>query len=156
MNIFVLDSNIKSAAEYHADKHVVKMILETAQIMSVAVRDSGIDAGYKVTHYNHPCTKWARASLSNFRWLYDLAFWLNIEYRYRFNHRVNHKSFDVIDNLPEPNIEDIGLTPFALAMPDDYKVEGDPVQSYRNYYLATKQHLFKWSKRDVPYWIDAG
>lgn len=155
MNIFILDQNIKKIAEYHADKHVVKMILETAQIMSAVVRYSGIDAGYKITHINHPCTKWARASLSNWMWLYDLGFWLNIEYRYRFNHNYNHKSFDVIDNLPEPNIEDIGITPFAQAMPTECKNE-DAVTAYRNYYNQEKRHLFKWTKRDVPYWINAG
>ena len=153
MNIFVLDKNIKSAAEYHADKHVVKMILETAQIMSAVVRISGIDEGYRLTHKNHPCTKWARESLSNYLWLYDLGFWLNIEYRYRFNHNINHKSFDVIDNLPEPNIKDIGLTPFAQAMPDQYK-NVDPVVAYRAYYNGEKKHLHKWTKRNIPFWIE--
>ena len=152
MNIFVLDNDIKKAAQYHADKHVVKMVLETAQIMSAVVRISGIDEGYRLTHKNHPCTKWARESLSNWRWLYDLGFWLNIEYRYRYNHSINHKSFDVIDNLPEPDIEDIGLTPFAQAMPEECK-DNDAVKAYRAYYIQEKSHLFKWTKRDIPQWI---
>jgi hypothetical protein len=59
MNIFLLDSNIKKCAQYHCDKHVVKMILESAQILSTVLRLNGVDQGYKTTHANHPCTLWA-------------------------------------------------------------------------------------------------
>lgn len=68
MNIFVLDSDPEIAAKYHTDKHVIKMILESAQMMSTVVRYVGLDAGYKSTHLNHPCTIWARTSLSNWLW----------------------------------------------------------------------------------------
>jgi hypothetical protein len=153
MNIFILDKDLKKSAQYHCDRHVVKMILEHAQMMSTAVRLSGIDAGYKITHKNHPCAKWVRESLSNFNWLYDATFYLNLEYRYRFNHKVNHKSFDLIDSLPQPNIDDIGLTPFAQAMPDKYKNE-NAVIAYRRYYVFEKSHLFSWAKRPVPEWLD--
>ena len=64
MNIFILDKNIKKCASYHCDKHVAKMILESAQMLSTAVRLAGDDIGYKVTHQNHPCMVWTRNSLS--------------------------------------------------------------------------------------------
>lgn len=152
MNIFILDNDAKKCAEYHTDKHVVKMILEHAQMMSTAVRVSGLDSGYKIAHLNHPCTKWVRESLSNFLWLYDLTFYLNLEYRRRFNHSYNHKSFDVVDNLPNPNIKDIGLTPFAQAMPDKYKNK-DSVSAYRLYYINEKSHLFNWTDTEEPVWL---
>lgn len=100
---------------------------------------------YWDSYINHPCTKWVRESIDNFYYLYDLTFYLNLEYRYRFNHNYNHLSFDVVDNLPEPNICNIGLTPFAQAMPDEYKNE-NAVIAYRRYYVFEKSHLFSWSK----------
>ena len=154
MNIFVLDYDIEKCAQYHCDKHVVKMILESAQLLSSAVRVSGIDAGYKLTHKNHPCAIWVRESLANFLWLDDLFHALHAEWKYRYNHPENkkHKSFDIVYNLPNPNIEDKGLTPFALAMPDKYK-DKDAVTAYRNYYKGEKQHLFNWKKREQPDWL---
>lgn len=152
MNIFILDYDPKICARYHADKHVVKMILEHAQMMSTAMRVFGLDVGYKVAHLNHPCTKWVRESLSNFYWLYDLTFYLNLEYRKRFNHTYNHKSFDIIDNFPEYTGIDKGLTPFAQAMPNEYK-NNDTVIAYRNYYRSEKSHLFNWKNRDKPEWL---
>jgi hypothetical protein len=83
MNIFLLDSNIKKCAQYHCDKHVVKMILESAQILSTVLRLNGVDQGYKTTHANHPCTLWAGKSFSNWKWLRELASALNKEYRFR-------------------------------------------------------------------------
>ena len=152
MNIFVLDLNIKKCAHYHCDKHVVKMILESAQILSTVIRLNGVDYGYKPTHFNHPCTLWAGKSLSNWKWLRSLAFELNQEYRFRFEKRVNHKSFDLIHNMPCPKIRDFGLTSFAEVVPDKYRHE-NPVTAYRNYYLGEKQEIFSWTKRPVPYWV---
>ncbi len=156
MNIFVLDKDPATAAQYHTDSHVVKMILESAQMMSTTVRLSGVetDIAYKIAHKNHPCTIWTRQSLTNWRWLGSLAHYLNEEYKYRFGHIKNHKSYDVISKLPWPDIPDIGLTYFAQAMPDIYRIEKDSVQSYRNYYLNEKKHLFKWTKRSQPFWIE--
>jgi|TARA_R110000803_G_scaffold10752_1_gene32587 hypothetical protein len=152
MNIFVLDTEIKKCAEYHCDKHVIKMILESVQMMSSVVRLSGYDLGYKLTHKNHPCTIWARKSLANYKWLFKLTEGLNAEYRYRYNKTVNHKSYDMVKTLPMPNIPDTGLTPFAQAMPDQYK-SNNAVQSYRDYYLNEKANLLTWTKRKTPAWI---
>jgi hypothetical protein len=152
MNIFYLDEDFDTCARYHVDKHVVKMVTEYAQLLSSAVRLSGIDAGYKLTHANHPSAIWTRESLDNWLWLRDLSEALNLEYMYRYNHDTNHKAYDVIQRLPLPNIPSIGITPFRLAMPDDVKIEGDPIQSYRNYYNVHKQHICQWTNRDMPDW----
>jgi hypothetical protein len=129
------------------------MILEHAQMMSTAVRLSGIDAGYKIAYQNHPCTKWVRESLSNYNWLFDLTFYLNLQYRRRFKHSYSHKSFDIVDNLPDPNIPDIGLTPFAQAMPEQYKNE-NAVIAYRRYYIFEKAHLHQWTDVEKPEWLE--
>ena len=151
MNIFVLDNDIEVCAQYHVDKHVVKMILESAQLLSSAVRLSGIDAGYRLTHQNHPCSIWVRESLSNWIWLRDLSAALNDEYRFRYCKDINHKSYDVVRNLPQPNIDDIGLTPSRLAMPEEYQTD-DAVESYRTYYKHDKRDIAAWKNRTIPYW----
>ena len=151
MNIFVLDIDVHRCAEAHNDKHVVKMVTESAQLLSSAVRLSGIDAGYKLTHKNHPCAIWTRESLSNWHWLCILAGALNDEYKYRYNKLVNHKAYDVITSLPTPALPDIGPTPFRLAMPDKYKGD-DPVIAYRNYYMGEKRHIAQWRNRPIPAW----
>ena len=127
------------------------MITEYAQLLSSAVRISGIDAGYKITHKNHPSAVWTRESLDNWLWLRDLSTALNEEYRYRYEKSVDHKAYETIMTLPLPNIKSIGITPFRLAMPDDVKVE-DPIESYRNYYNKYKQHIATWKNREVPVW----
>jgi hypothetical protein len=132
MNVFVLDSNIRKCAKYHNDRHCVKMILESTQILSTVCRSYGMNVGYKATHINHPCVKWCSESLTNWIWLRNLVKHLNDEWKLRFNHIKNHKSYDVAMSLPTPPIDIFELTPFALAMPDKYR-SGDAVQSYRNY-----------------------
>ena len=153
MNIFVLDKNVEKCAEYHCDKHVIKMILESAQMMSAVVRLNGHDTGYKLTHKNHPCTIWARKSLSNYIWLKSLISLLNSEYRYRYDKSVNHKSFDMAMSLPMPDLPVIGLTPFAQAMPEQYRNK-NAVKAYRDYYNNEKSSFLTWTKRKTPKWID--
>ena len=153
MNIFVLDKKIEKCAEYHCDKHVIKMILESAQMMSAVVRLNGYDEGYKLTHKNHPCTIWARKSLSNYMWLFKLVERLNAEYRYRYDKGVNHKSYDMVKTLPIPDLPVIGLTPFAQAMPDQYRNK-NAVKAYRDYYINEKSSFLTWTKRKTPEWID--
>jgi hypothetical protein len=149
MNIFVLDYDPATSAFMHCDKHVVKMILESAQMICTThhLTSNGMYyIPYRPVHKNHPCTVWVRESLSNYEWLMSLTYWLNFEYRYRFNRKVNHKSYDAIISLPKPNIKDKGLTPFALAMPDECKMN-DAVDSYINYYNTHKSHLLMYTKR---------
>lgn len=144
MNIFALDLNPKICAQYHCDKHVVKMILEHVQMMSTVT-----GKGYKPTHKNHPCTKWVSESLANYMWLMELTKELNAEWQYRFGHIRNHKSFDVMMSLPTPNLPDIGMTEFAQAMPEQYRSQ-DSIQAYRNYYKYEKSSLLKYTKRERP------
>ena len=68
MNIFYLDENHETCAQYHCDKHVIKMILETAQLLCCVHWVSGVEAPYKKTHVNHPSSVWARESLTNYKW----------------------------------------------------------------------------------------
>lgn len=154
MNIFALDEYPKTAARWHVDKHIVKMILESAQILCTVNYANGLSTPYNATHKNHPCVKWAGASLHNWVWLKQLAKYLNDEFRYRFNKDVNHKSWDVIESLEIPNLPKIGLTPFYQAMPEEYKIVSNPVGAYRMYYKYGKDHLHKWTKRKPPKWLE--
>jgi hypothetical protein len=152
MNIFVLDQDVRKCAEYHNDKHVVKMILETAQLLSSAFYFTNQEEipPYKLTHKNHPCSAWVRESLSNWLWTRDLGLALYEEYKYRYN-KV-HKSGEVIQNLPTPNLNDYGITKRPQAMPMEYQ-EIDPVMAYRNYYRKEKSSLLKYTKRSLPAWV---
>lgn len=153
MNIFVLDLDTKKCARYHNNKHTVKMILEYSQLLCGVHWVTGGEAPYKLSHKNHPCSIWARECIENYIWLGDLALDLCHEYTHRYGRR--HKSQDVIEwcmiNLP--NIRENGdLTPFALAMNDEYK-DIDPVKSYRNYYMGAKLKLANWKDRETPEWF---
>ena len=154
MNIFVLHEDPIKAAEAHYDTHVIKMILESAQILCTVHHLLGGTAPYKPTHKNHPCTVWARQSLHNYLWLSYLAFGLNEEYKRRFNHTEDHKSFTVIKNLPMPVLPIIGLTDFAMAMPMEF-VKDNAIESYRDYYAYGKSHLLKYTNTDKPDWLVA-
>lgn len=152
MNIFILDYDPAAAAQYHCDKHVIKMILESAQMLCTACNLDGQSTPYKTTHKNHPCNVWVRESLTNWLWLRQLAFWLNEEYRIRYHKKVNHKSWNVINSLYDPNIPDKGLTDFVKAMPEQYRNNGSVVNCYRSYYLGEKSNIAKWSNRSAPFW----
>lgn len=150
MNIFVLDIDPKKAAQYHVNSHTSKMNVEYAQIMCTVLNDLGVSTPYKSTHRNHPCTKWARESLSNYLWLRELALELHKEFQHRYG--KTHKSGLVVESLPIPNIKDFGLLPFAQAMPDEYK-DKNFVTAYRNYYKHGKKDLLKYTGRDMPDWL---
>ena len=154
MNIFFLDWDPQKAAGFHADRHVVKMTLESAQLLCSAHWATGGTAPYKPTHKNHPCAIWVRESLSNYQWLARLGLYLCEEYEKRFG--KIHKSKEIIQWCSEhfPDIPEHGLTPPVLAMPDDFKVADDPVQSYRNYYIQGKRHLAKWKSGRIPVWFN--
>jgi len=161
MNIFVLDNDPKKCAEAHCNKHVVKMILEHAQLMCTAHhlnKNTTVkyEIPYKQTHTNHPCAVWVRESLGNYRWLYVMTHYLNKEYKRRFNHDVNHKSWDVIKSMPEPALYDIDITKRPRAMPDVYKIRDDVVASYRSYYIHEKYKLLKYTNRKLPVWLSEG
>lgn len=140
---------------YHNDKHVVKMILETAQLLCGVhhMTESPLEnVPYKLSHKNHPCSIWARESMDNYLWLCELGMELCAEYTFRYGKR--HKSQQVIEWCIDnrPNIPEEGFTVPAKAMPDQYKVE-DVVQSYRNYYLGEKKSFCNWKNRNTPSWF---
>jgi hypothetical protein len=177
MNIFYLHHDTKTCAELHNDKHVVKMILEYAQLLSTAHRvidgvlvDGHSPSGrkkkiylladnrdsnlYATTHINHPSAVWVRKRESHYRWLFQMWVDLMDEYTYRYG-RI-HASARLIPylNVSPKNIELSGeFEQPTPAMPDVYKVSGNSVRSYINYYLGAKQHLAAWKKRQIPEWF---
>lgn len=154
MNIFVLDNNIERCARYHCDQHVVKMILEGAQILCTALTINGHTTPYKSAHQNHPCVLWTAESYDNFIWLHSLTFALNREYRYRYERKADHKSIAVIESLSGMSYENHGLTPFVQAMPEQYRNTANPVAAYRDYYRGEKLRFARWTKRQPPRWIN--
>jgi len=180
MNIFYLHQDPKIAAEYHVDKHVVKMIIEYAQLMSTAHRlldgnmyfdltanghkikrwkldDYREPILYKASHINHPSAIWVRQDLSHYQWLWNLASELCQEYRYRYGGATDkqHKTSIVIQNLSfaPNNIPRNGIFQEPpQAMPDTVKVPGDSIQAYRNYYKVHKAAFANWKNRSAPDW----
>jgi hypothetical protein len=168
MNIFYLDKDPKLAAQMHCDKHVVKMILETAQLLCTAHRElDGVssinsygDIGqpyheielYKSTHKNHPSAVWVRNSASHYSWTCQLFIWLCEEYLYRYKrqHATDAKFRWVLGNHPK-NIPLDAFTPPPQCMPDEFK-RPDVVDAYRAYYKGAKASICKWTNREVPSW----
>jgi hypothetical protein len=163
MNIFYLDEDPILAAQAQCDAHVVKMILESAQMLCtaahVALQASGRESvvvPYRSTHINHPSAVWVRQDALHAEWLVDHARALGEELTFRFG--SVHASIAVIDAI-WPVLLD--LMPFGtfkappLAMPDEFKGR-DPVASYRAYYRAKRDGGMKWryTKRPAPAWLD--
>ena len=145
MNIFVLDRDPEIAAQFLMDKHVVKMALETAQILST------INGGpYLPTHTDHPCVRWASEAIDNYRWLVKHGLAICSEYTYRYG--KIHKCQEVIWLLEDPYEIELpaGSTPFVKCMPPTYK-QFDVVESYRRYY-ESKASFAAWTIREKPYW----
>lgn len=161
MNIFFLDRNPRKAAEYHCDKHVVKMILETAQMLYCAhwiLDPSNLpENAYKLAHKNHPCSVWVRQSLTNYLWLCSLGWWLCKEYTFRYE--KIHKTQDHIVWLfhnPPKTIPYKVMTEPAQAMPIEYK-SSDPIEAYRKFYVESKyknRNIVTYKKREKPEFIE--
>jgi hypothetical protein len=156
MNIFVLDHDIRHCAQAHCDRHVSKMILESVQMLCTALNKKGFDTPYRSTHMKHPCVLWVEQSWDNFEWLFELAIELNREYRYRYDRQKDHASIAVLGQIGEHRYASEGLTEFAQAMPDEYKVPGDAVSAYRAFYHGEKASFARWTKRQPPHWWLAG
>jgi len=179
MNVFYLDENPVTCAEQHCDKHVVKMCIEYAQLLSTAHRvldgelwygrttngrkiqryfhpDPAMnDTLYKASHINHPSNIWVRQSDSNYNWLYEM--WCSLCYEYEHRYGRVHESFRKLEYsllLPPMGIvvaEFTQPTPAMKAYPECI-VEGDSLLSYRNFYWADKKEFAKWTKREIPEW----
>lgn len=159
MNIFVLARDPVRAAEMQCDQHVVKMPLETAQMLSTAHHVVGTDVDkekiYGKTHVNHPCSKWVRENSANYEWTFEHFKGLLKEFNKRYDNE--HACGELIPylkglpNLPEDKITD-QRTSFAQAMPEEHKKE-DAVEAYREYYREEKCSFAEWKKLDnEPNW----
>ena len=183
MNIFILNENPIRAAQEQCDKHVVKMIVESAQMLSTAHRmldgyvekrasksgkrmvnywvhpNSNMEETlYKAVHHGHPCTVWTMESLANYAWHYEHFCALSIEYEYRY--KKKHATFEKLEeilSIPPKNIpQNVGQTPFKLAMQHEPQCmhEEDPVRSYQEYYYTKRDRFdMKWTERPVPDWF---
>lgn len=108
VNIFFTDKNPQLAAQNLCDQHVIKMILESAQMLSttyrelygeLAVQDKGKTVRklplpmeailYKSTHVNHPMNVWLRNDPANYAWLVSHFWFLCAEYSYRYKGKVH-------------------------------------------------------------------
>ena len=179
MNIFVLDRDPIQAAKYMCDKHVVKMILESCQLLSTAHRvldgtkieaitpknrkytryimDGNLENFlYKSTMINHPCSIWCRESSINYKWLATHAVELIHQYGSRYGkiHASEELTNWLYNNFPK-NIQKAHLTTFVLAMPDQYKCS-NAVLSYQNYYINEKYRFAKWKDGNIPFWYSEG
>lgn len=157
MNIFVLDFDAQIAAENHCDKHVIKMLLESCQIMCTVLHLQGVDpttVPYKATHKHHPCVLWANESSENYKWLWTLAFYLSKEYTKRYNktHACDKLINSLLFSTHPSNFPGSKLTPFVQAMPEKYKVPGDAITAYRNYYMGDKKYFAVWKLNNTPTW----
>jgi len=158
MNLFILSKSKRRIAKYMIDKHISKIILEAVQMLCSAKRvldpDDKINSRlYKMAHKNHPVTIWCRESLGNYMWVIDLIEEMHNEWRFRYKHMKYHKSYLVSLYLKAypPKFDKKEMTPFALAMPPEYKCD-DPIESYRNYYKS-KKGFATWKNREKPYWF---
>jgi hypothetical protein len=178
MNIFYISKDPVQAAEWMVDKHVVKMILESAQLLSTAHRildgqenlgksktgrnvkrwilpDSREGVLYSATHINHPSAVWCRQSVENYNWLADHMFALLYEYTYRYNkqHKIEGELSYMLQSPPFA-LKEYDMTVMPSAMADEYKISDDPLVNYRNYYKVGKVRMHKWTNRQPPEWIN--
>jgi hypothetical protein len=181
MNLFILDKDPVKAAQLQCDKHVVKMIVESGQMLSTAHRmldgdetrcpsksgktnvkywvhpDEKMESIlYKAVHMYHPCTVWTMQSSNNYNWHYIHFIALCDEYKYRYGktHATDTLLRDALAKLPK-NIPVGYLTQQPLAMKSNPEcMFEDVVKSYRAFY-QTKQGRFKmaWTGREVPQWF---
>jgi len=173
MNIFFLDSDPEKSAEYHCDKHVVKMLLEIVQLLFTAHHLLGTSKellAYKpISNIKHPMCLWILNSENNYKYAGLLGISLSKEYTYRYKkiHSCDKHIKWLINNVPnnfqvlqieysdktvlsKNNISN--LTRIPLCMPED-SMNGNTIESYRKYYLIHKVHFAKWTSRNIPYWF---
>jgi len=179
VNIFVLDNDPDTAARMMCDKHVVKMIVESGQMLSTVWRVldgeeyTELSANnrrikrwklpyglfeemlYKASFVGHPCTQWAMENQKNYYWLAAHGYSLCKEYTRRY--KKTHKAEDMISYMRYRKPANIkvsdSMTPFAQAMPDQYKRE-DAVEAYRAYYLGEKTGFAEWKNAETPSWYE--
>lgn len=179
MNIFYLNPEPKLCAEMHCDRHVLKMIIEYAQLMSTAHRVLDGEEYYaltangrkikrwrlnderegglmKASHINHPSNVWTRSSNNNYNWLYYMWRALCREYTHRYGKRHACEKYAVFIQDPPKNIPVDYKTQPPQAMPDECKIPGDSVAAYHKYYIEKKAGFAKWTNRETPKWFIEG
>ena len=185
MNIFYVDKDPIKAAKMLVDKHVVKMILESAQMLCTAKRvldgteytdktkngrkirrwrlDNSNEEAiiYNAGWLGHPSTQWVMKSAYNYVWLYQHMMALNEEYKLRYGHTKDHMCIQKLGQLlktPPKNAKiNVKGTDATPAMPDECKVPGDSVASYRKYYIMKKRRFATWkSPAKMPDWFKKG
>lgn len=164
MNVFALDQDPAVAAQMQCDKHVVKMSIEYAQLLSTAHHLLGSDPQvlaqvYKPTHKYHPMTQWVMEHPAHYAWVYRMMVqtWGEYTYRYGKTH-ASSRMHDILAHVPRGlNSHDRPVPP-PQCMPDEYKVHPaspswtDTVDAYRQYYHGAKARFARWTKRDAPVW----
>ena len=163
MNIFVTDPCPIQSARNLPDKHIVKMPLETCQMLAIIYSDWYYGVGklykqdgtpYRTAHgafRNHPCTQWAAANQYNLAWLIRHGYALCDEYNQRYGkvhtcldvisqaERIFHRSFSHINTLYHASRK---VKDFTRAMPEYIKFDTtiDTIEAYKRY-LNTKPWL---------------
>ena len=163
MNVFFLHDDPREAARMLGDKHVGKMLLESAQMLFTAVRKHGFDGGgYKSAYENHPMTVWVGQSYDHARWVLEHALELAHEFEYRYGHA--HKTTQRLPTLSlavHNYMPDNGWRNPPRCIPNEYKrdyathvgPESCHVASYRDYYAHDKRHLHTYTRRHAPDWL---
>lgn len=156
MNIFYVHDDPKVSATMLCDKHCVKMILESAQMLSTAHRllDDSDAPVYKATHKNHPSAIWVRQSHQHYEWLLDHALALCEEYtrRYGRTHKTEAMLRTYLIEPPRHIPAKCFLEP-PQCMPDIYK-RSTAVEAYRAYYIGDKAKIATWkAPATVPDWF---
>ncbi len=157
MNIFFVDRNPRAAAGALCDKHLRKMLLETAQIICTVHHNAGTVAQlipYRRTHHNHPCVVWAGSSVEAFTWVADLGMWMCLEYAFRFG--KHHASEEVIKKMTVrmPLLPIMGwLHEPPQCMPPEFRGD-DTVLAYRRYYAIGKRDVCSgYTNAAMPGWL---
>ncbi|WP_341794884.1 pyrimidine dimer DNA glycosylase/endonuclease V [Rickettsia endosymbiont of Rhinocyllus conicus] len=164
MNIFVTDISPIVSAQALDDKRVVKMILESAQLLSSAIfinSQSIYNDIYKPTHLKHPCTIWTSVNIANWNWLFKHLEALCLEYKFRFNKL--HKTEILLSTLPKYNyyLPNGTITTFinytrSKILNLDFTSVSNVCIAYQKYLSAKWYHdkiKPRWSKRNMPYWF---
>ena len=156
MNIFYLHNDPQICAEYHCDKHVVKMILEYAQLLSTAHHELDGEPSiecYKSTHKNHPSAVWARQSKRHYRWLYRLLSHTCREYSKRYIKIHATEAKGIVSNLMQLpyQLQATGCEDPPQCMPNEYK-SINTIRAYRNYYIGEKGRFAKWKNGSPSWW----
>lgn len=159
MNIFAVDVNPIRAAGSLCDRHVVKMPLESTQMICTVARFFNVESRYKSTHEKHPCVEWLAGNRKAWNWHLEYTRALFNEYTYRYGrkHRSQKVFEEVTARFEGPTNDSAYMPSFVLCMPDKYKKfawsQMDAVTAYRHFYIMEKRAFAKWDYTSPPPWF---